>query len=110
MIRLKNTGEKTYAVAILAKPELHATLGPLFMVMAEENSTQTSRRGYNPYPVRSNHEHTTQRLQAVIQQQRNILPERTSVTLVGILAGSNIFTMNPLTSYLEEEDGLTNLR
>ena len=67
-------------------------------------------RGYTLYPVRSNQEHIIQILRAVIQQQRNVLQERTSVILVGILAGSNIFMMNPPTSYLEEEDGLTNLR
>ena len=46
----------------------------------------------------------------MIQQQRNILQNRTSVTLVGIPARANLFTINLPTSYLKEEDGMTNLR
>ena len=43
-IKIKGTGEVTHTIVILAKPELHITLGPLFMAMAKENSTQTSTR------------------------------------------------------------------
>ena len=109
-IKIKGTCETTHAIAILAKPELHTTLGPLFMAIAEENSTQTSMRGYTPYPVWSNQEYSTQRLRAMMRQQKGILQDRTSVTLLGIPAGSNLFTMTPPTSYLEEEDEMTNLR
>ena len=35
-IKIEGTGETTYAVAILAKPELHTTLVPLFMAVAEK--------------------------------------------------------------------------
>ena len=109
-IKIEGTGKMIYAVAILAKPELHTKLGPLIMVMAEENSTQTSTRRYTPYPVWSNQECSTQILQAVAWQQKIILQDSASMTIIGIPAGSNIFTMNPPTSYLEEEDRLTNLR
>ena len=55
-IKIKGTGEATHATTILAKPELHISLGPLFMAMAKENSTRISMRGYTPYPVGPNQE------------------------------------------------------
>ena len=108
-IKLDGTGERTHAIVILAKPEIHATLEPLFLAMSDENTTHTSTRWYLPYPVCANQEYTTKRLMAVITRQRKLLQKRTSVTIVGVPVGLNLFTMTPLTSYLDGEDGLVNL-
>ena len=86
-IKIEGTGEVTHAIAILAKPELHSTLEPLFMEMANENSTQTSTRDYSPYPVGLNQEYNSQRLRSMMRQQKIILGDRTGVILVGIPAG-----------------------
>ena len=109
-IELEHTGEKTYAIAILAKQEINATLEPLFLVMAEEDSTHSSTRGYTPYPIKANQEYMTKGLRTIVIQQRSILQNRTSVTLAGIPAGVNIFSMTPPRSYLDGDDGLENLK
>ena len=45
----------------------------------------------------------------MMRQQKIILGDRTSVTLVGIPAGLNLFTITPPASYLEGDDELPNL-
>ena len=56
-LKIEGTGDATHAIVILAKLELHITLGPLFMATAKENSTQTCLRGYTPYSVGHNQEY-----------------------------------------------------
>ena len=46
----------------------------------------------------------------MVIQQRKILQSRTSVTLVGVPVGLNLFTMTPSTSYLEGDNGQVNLK
>ena len=38
-IVLEGTGERTHVIAVMVRSELHATLEPLFMVMAEETNS-----------------------------------------------------------------------
>ena len=78
--------------------------------MTEEDSTHTSTRGYTPYPIKANQEYMMKRLCAMVIQQRIILQNRTSVTLAGIPAGMNLFSMTPQRSYLDGDDGLENLK
>ena len=72
-IKIEGTGEATHTIVILSKLELHITLGPLFMAMSNENSTQTTTRGYTPYLAGPNQEYIPQRLRAMMRQQKSIL-------------------------------------
>ena len=78
--------------------------------MADKNKTHTYTKDYVPYPVTPNQEYIPQRLRAMMQKHKVLLGGRTSVTLVGIPAGTDLFTMTPVISYIEGEDGLPNLR
>ena len=79
------------------------------MGIATENRIHTSTRDYVPFPVSPNHEYPSGRLRAMMRRHKNLLGSRTSVALAGIPAGLDLHTMIPPTSYIEGEDGFTNL-
>ena len=57
-----------------------------------------------------NQEYSVHRLAEIARYHKALLGNRTSVTLVGIPKGSDLFKMIPPLSYLEKDDGLMNLR
>ena len=109
-IILEGTNKKTFTIAIIAQPELHATLGPQFMAIAGENSTQTYTWGYYLYPVYINPEYSSTRIKVEIQSHIHILKNRRCVMLVGVPANLDLFGIYPPKSYLKDEDGMANLR